>query len=285
MPSSNGGTGNLLDPVNDRLGSAPASGEPMSASVLPQLAHAEEIAWDKTIAQLRGVYGFDSIDPRSRSFNLIRSKLLELQRERKWRMIGVVSATPNVGKSFIAGNVAASLSRDPRAQTYLVDLDLRRGSVAELFGIQAPASLRDFLEESSEVTTPPATRLAGQSLVILPTNAGMVHSAELLAGRRAQELFQAMRSSADRNYFIIDLPPVFANDDASLIMSKLDAYVLVAEEGRTTQRELSDAVSLLGEARLAGVILNKYRGGLVSEGYGADDYYAAGYYVADHSAT
>ena len=35
--------------------------------------------------------------------------------------------------------------------------------------------------------------------------------------------------------------------------------------------------SMLGEGRLAGVILNKYRGGVVSEGYGVDDYYGAGY--------
>ena len=36
-------------------------------------------------------------------------------------------------------------------------------------------------------------------------------------------------------------------------------------------------MSRKGEGRLAGVILNKYRGGVVSEGYGVDDYYAVGY--------
>jgi protein-tyrosine kinase len=60
-------------------------------------------------------------------------------------------------------------------------------------------------------------------------------------------------------------------------MARLDAYIVVAEEGKTKQREIQDAVGLLGEGRLAGVILNKYRGGVVSEGYGVDDYYAAGY--------
>jgi hypothetical protein len=34
---------------------------------------------------------------------------------------------------------------------------------------------------------------------------------------------------------------------------------------------------MLGEERLAGVILNKYRGGLVSEGYGIEDRYAQYY--------
>ena len=74
----------------------------------------------------RGIYGFDSLDNRSRCFNLIRSRLLARHRERGDRLFGVVSATPDVGKSFIATNVAASLSRDNLVHTTLVDLDLRR---------------------------------------------------------------------------------------------------------------------------------------------------------------
>ena len=35
-----------------------------------------------------------------------------------------------------------------------------------------------------------------------------------------------------------------------------------------------------GRKRLAGVILNKYRGGLISEGYGVEDYYG-GYGAKD----
>jgi Mrp family chromosome partitioning ATPase len=76
---------------------------------------------------------------------------------------------------------------------------------------------------------------------------------------------------------MIDLPPVFANDDAATVLKRLDGYLVVAEEGRTTQRELRDVIELLGSDQLAGVVLNKYRSGLVSEGYGVDHYYAAGY--------
>jgi Mrp family chromosome partitioning ATPase len=114
--------------------------------------------------------------------------------------------------------------------------------------------------------------------MILPTTPGAIRSAELLAGVRAQALLRAMRNAGDNSLFIIDLPPVFANDDAVTTMARLDGYVVVAEEGRTTTREVKDVVGLLGVQRLAGVILNKYRGGLVSEGYGVDNYYAAGYY-------
>jgi Mrp family chromosome partitioning ATPase len=233
------------------------------------------------MAKSRGIFGFDSMDARSRSFNMIRGRLIELQMKRGWRMVGVVSATPSVGKSFISANVSAALSRDPRYQTYVVDLDLRRGSLSGFFGIVPERGVRDYLEHSAGADVPDTYRLEGERLIIMPTTAGRAHSAELLASERAQTLLRSMRAADEKTLFICDLPPVFANDDAATVMARLDAYILVAEEGKTKQREIHDAVGLLGEARLAGVILNKYRGGVVSEGYGIDDYYAVGYGQAE----
>ena len=96
---------------------------------LPKREQAHVLPWDLAIAQSKGIYGFDSLDARSRAFNMIRAKLHELRAQRGWRLFGVVSATPKVGKSFIAANIAASLSRDPRFETTVVDLDLRRLAV------------------------------------------------------------------------------------------------------------------------------------------------------------
>jgi Mrp family chromosome partitioning ATPase len=256
---------------------------PLPLMAIPGPDDATEISWDASVAISRGIYSFDSRDPRSRSFNLIRTRLLKLQMRRGWRMFGVVSASPNVGKSFISANVAAALSREPRYQTYVTDLDLRRGSLSGLFGIGASDGIRAFLEHAPGVDKPSAFSLHGERLLILPTAAGQIHSAELLAGERAQTLLSSMRASHERNLFLFDLPPVFANDDAAATIGRLDAYILVAEEGKTTQRELRDAVGMLGESRLAGVILNKYRGGLISEGYGVEEYYG-GYGPKGHEA-
>jgi Mrp family chromosome partitioning ATPase len=138
-------------------------------------------------------------------------------------------------------------------------------------------SIRAYLDEQSGADTPTAYALEGERLMILPTTAGPVRSAELLAGGRAQALLRGMRVASDNSLFIVDLPPVFANDDAATVMARLDAYIVVVEEGKTTTREVKDVAALLGTSRMAGVILNKYRGGMVSEGYGFDSYYAAGY--------
>jgi protein-tyrosine kinase len=231
-------------------------GKSLPRLALPSLENAELLSWDPAIAKSRGIYGFDSLDPRSRPFNMIRAKLLEMRAQRGWRLFGVVSATPKVGKSFISANVAASLSRDPRFKTTVVDLDLRRASLTGAFNIDPQTSIRAYLEEQPGAEVPTAYALEGERLVILPTAAGQIRSAELLAGSRSQALLRGMRVAGDDSLFVIDLPPVFANDDALTIMARLDAYIVVVEEGRTSQREMKDVIGLLGEQRLAGVILN-----------------------------
>jgi len=248
--------------------------------VFPSRAQTDEFRWSSGHGRRRLVHGFDSRNASSRSFNLIRSKLVSLQRERGWRMLGVVSATPSVGKSFVSANVAAAMSRDPRFQTYLIDLDLRRGTIKDIFGIETEDGVVSYLEEPEPRNLLAGFMPQGQELIIIPAVPGPVHSAELLASERAAELFRAMRGSDERNYFICDLPPVFANDDAAIIMEALDGYVIVAQDGKTTQREVAATVEMLGHDRLAGVVLNKYRGGLVSEGYGIEDRYASEYYAS-----
>ena len=253
------------------------SGGAAKAKGMLSPARRRTIPWDFDVATSRSIYGFDALDTRSRSFNMIRARLIEIKAERGWRLIGVVSATPKVGKSFIAANIAAALSREPSLDTIAIDLDLRRASLSTMFGIEPDISLLAYLAEKPGADAPSIYQLDNERLTIVPTVARAIRSAELVAGRRAHALLQEVRDMGDSTIAIVDLPPVFANDDAITVMSKLDGYIMVAEEGKTRQRELVSALDLLGRERLAGVILNKYRGGMVSEGYGFDDYYAEGY--------
>lgn len=260
--------------LSPRAGETEGTTKSQVNAILHALESPVRADWSADRAAAGEIYGFNSIDPRSRSFNLVRGRLLELKRHRGFRMVGVVSATPNVGKSFVSANISASLSRDPQIRTFAVDLDLRRGSLSAQFGIQPEHGLSEHLASGTVLHT---YELDSEGLTMIPTLGGMVHSAELLASLRAQALFEAMRISDPSNVFICDLPPVFANDDAVATMAHLDSYILVAEEGTTTEREIKDSVDALGRGRLAGVVLNKFRGGMVSDGYGIDSYYAKGY--------
>lgn len=216
----------------------------------------------------RGIVGFNSRDRRSRAFNLLRSQIMKAATGRRLRIIGVTSPTPRVGKTFVATNLAASLSRIPTLSTHLFDLDLRRGSVAEMFGTESGTGIESFL--SGEVDTLAEVRyeVTGTRLSVFPSFVTDRSSAELLASHRMRSLIESMQALPEDTVCLCDLPPVFANDDASIIIGQIDAYVLVVEEGKTTARQVRDSLDVLSPAPCLGTILNRYKGGIGGDDYG-----------------
>jgi Mrp family chromosome partitioning ATPase len=216
----------------------------------------------------RGVFGFNSRDQRSRPFNLLRSQVVKAMKAHGWKTLGITSATPAVGKTFIASNLAASLSRVPDTQTLLFDLDLRRGSVATQYDLTDQPGIDAYLAGEIDMLAPVGRQVTGSNLVIYPSYRVTESSAELLAGNRMRMLIDAMRALPDDHLCICDLPPAFANDDASIVLQQLDAYLLVVEEGKTTARQIRDAVKLLAPSPCIGTVLNRYNGVIGGDDYG-----------------
>lgn len=214
------------------------------------------------------LFGFNSRDRRSRPFNLLRTQVMKIMKARQWRIIGVTSPAPRVGKTFMATNLAASLSRIPGMRTLLFDLDLRRGSVSESFGIPDGAGLNAFLTGEIDSLESTAYQVPGTGLTIYPSTPGNESSAELLAGERMLALISAMRSLPDNVICVCDLPPVFANDDTAIVLREIDAYLLIVEEGTTTSSQVRDALNVLHPSPCMGTVLNRYHGGIGGSDFG-----------------
>jgi Mrp family chromosome partitioning ATPase len=241
---------------------------PATSAILPHPFQVRSISWDVSNAPKLGIYGFDSRDIRSRSFNLLRSRLARLLEKNDWRTIGVVSATPGAGKSFISCNLSAALSRLPEWQVYLFDLDLRRSAVASNFALEPETGIDRYLSGGIDDLAPVGMRIDHEDLIVFPSVASLSSSAELVAGDRMKRVIDEMRQLPPRVVSICDLPPVFANDDAAIVVGSLDAYLLIVEEGRTTKKQIRDTIGLLSPAICAGTVLNRYAGGIVSDDYG-----------------
>ena len=248
------------------LPKAPVTTRPGFAATGPLSGPIQEVKLINVVH--RGVFGFNSRDRRSRSFNLLRSQVVKLMKTRGWKRLGITSATPAVGKTFIASNLSASLSRVPDQRTLLFDLDLRRGSVAEQYDLVDQPGIESYLAGDLDTLAPVGRAVAGSSLVIYPSYPVTTSSSELLAGGRMRGLIEAMGHLPDDCLCICDLPPAFANDDASIVLGQIDAFLLVVEEGRTTARQVRDAVKLLAPAPCIGTVLNRYNGVIGGDDYG-----------------
>jgi Mrp family chromosome partitioning ATPase len=243
----------------------------------PDLDSLTPIELDPEFTRSHKIIGLNSRDKQSRAFNLMRTQLLKKLGKGKMSLVGVTSASPGAGKSFLSVNLAASLSRVVKGPTFLIDLDLRRGCVAEELGIECAVGVSDFLSGKIDGLREVGRRVEGTRLGVFPTRAAPMDTAQIIAGERFEALVEEFRRIDREGVAIFDLPPVFATDDAALTLRRLDGYIMVVDAGKTTRRQLAGAAEMLEPTPCLGTVLNRYAGGILdSYGYGSaayDNYY------------
>lgn len=240
-----------------------------SAHPLPgvgQVAMLDELALSPKLV------GFDSKDIRSRPFNLLRAQLIKKLTESEARLVGITSPAPNAGKSFVASNLAASLSQLSNKTVFLIDLDLRRASIGEVFGISDTPGVGGYLTEATEALVDVGRQIGDTNLTVYPTDPVDVSSSELMVSPQMDVLIDSARALGPEAIVLFDLPPVFANDDAMLVAEKLDGVLVVVEQGVTNKKQLQGALQLLHPTPVLGTILNRFDGG-TADMYGYDGKY------------
>ena len=184
----------------------------------------------------------------------------------------VSSAHREEGKTLTSCNLAlalASLEADRRVA--LVDLDLRKPSVARVLGIDARLGLEDVLRgglPTAEVRV--ETDIA--SLDVYPARRPDRDAHALLS----TPAFERMLRELEGRYstVIFDMPPILVVPDVALIASRIGACLIVARAGSTRRTALQDALRPLPEDAVIGVFLNEAHPRRGERRY-VEDYYGA----------
>ena len=227
----------------------------------------------------QNIVGFRNADTRARPFKLLRSQIVRQMEEREIKLIGVTSAAPNVGKTFVASNMAAALSRIADFDVYLVDLDLHRPAVATRFAFEPEGwGVHDFLTGEQPDMGQIARRINEERLVVVPGYRRDVATGELLTSAAGTQLFETLRALPKNSVVVVDMPPIFADDDAVIIGHHLDGFVLVVEDGKTTRKQVQETIRLLSPTPFMGAVLNRYRSQLFADEYGYGFAYGYGGY-------
>ena len=189
------------------------------------------------------------------AYKMLRTQVLQRARQHGMRCIGVISAANGEGKTVTAVNLALSLAADPAQSVILVDLDLRRPSIAGVLGIVTDQGIEKTL--TSESPESALRRCAGvERLAILPALAPLPDSAEILAGHAATALMKALRAASGEPLIVVDLPPALLSADVLAFAPQLDAVVLVVTEERTRREDLQRVFELLRATPVLGTVLN-----------------------------
>ena len=238
----------------------------------------------------------DAINPMKHSINdesyrILRTNIGFSAIDKPLGTLVVTSALPRDGKSVIAANLAIFMAKAGK-NTLLIDADLRLPTQHEQFGIPAhamglsnaimafsmpatpntPPYQQDFASTTSMASssTPVVTRTPSlapfvhavgiQNLCVMPSGPLPPNPAELLDSKAMQSLLTAL-ADYGAEVVIFDTPPLLGLSDASILASKADGTILVADLTRATRGNLKQAKVLLARAgaHVLGCVANKQR--------------------------
>jgi capsular exopolysaccharide synthesis family protein len=186
-------------------------------------------------------------------FRFLSVRLRQLQQTRPLKKVLITSTIPQEGKSMVAANLACTLARRTHQKTLLLDGDLRRPSVARLFGLGKTPGLSEWLQgERSPMTS--IYHLEDAGLWVLPAGNSPRNPLEAMQSGRLAGLMDQLTSWFD--WVIIDSPPVLPLADTSVWMRMADGVFLVARQGTSEREHLKRGLEAIESSKLLGAILN-----------------------------
>jgi Mrp family chromosome partitioning ATPase len=201
------------------------------------------------------IAGFDPC-PFVDAYKVLRTKVLLQMREHDWNVLAVTGAGPETGTTLTAVNLAISLAWEINQTVLLVDANLRSPGVSQLLGVEAQYGLADYLLENTPVDRLLVHPKGIDRFVILPGGRPLPHSSEMLSSPRMADLVADLKHRYPSRLVLFDLPHI-ATSDTLAFAPYVDAALLVLEAGRTTEEQLQQAISHLGDTPLLGTVLNK----------------------------
>ena len=186
-------------------------------------------------------------------FRFLGVRLRQLQQTRSLKRLLITSTIPQEGKSTAAANLACVLARRTPQRTILIDGDLRRPSVARLFGLGKIPGITEWLQGDRGPMNS-IYHLQEQGLWVLPAGNVPRNPLELMQSGRLSTLMEQLTSWFD--WVVIDSPPVLPFADTSIWMRQTDGILLVTRQGATAKEQLKRGLEAIDQKKLLGAILN-----------------------------
>lgn len=192
---------------------------------------------------------------------ILASILLSTDDGKSPSVIVMTSPSAQEGKTTTATNLAVALASIGK-KVLLIDADLRKPRLHQIFGLRNSHGFSDLLaDESQTVQKQPSEYIQPSTikgLSVLTSGRKRIIAGNLLYGPRITDLFAKLRPDFDA--VLIDTPPLLAVADARLLSRNADGVVLVCRAGTTDRERAKVAVDrlLADGTHVIGTILNDF---------------------------
>ncbi|MCQ9206068.1 MAG: polysaccharide biosynthesis tyrosine autokinase [Omnitrophica bacterium] len=165
----------------------------------------------------------------------------------------ITSSIPQEGKSFCTSNLGITFAV-AKESTVIVDLDLRRGRLAEVFDVKGKEGLSSVLAGMcswEEVLV--KTKIS--NLFFLPAGTLAPNPTELINSEKLKTILKQLRDRFQR--VVIDSPPILSVSDSLILGSQCDGIVFVIKAAATPLKCILEAKKIMEKKiKIIGTILN-----------------------------
>jgi capsular exopolysaccharide synthesis family protein len=186
-------------------------------------------------------------------FRFLGVRLRQLQQDRILKKVLITSTIPQEGKSMVTANLACTLARRTPQRTLLLEGDLRRPTLSQMFGLGKIPGISEWLQgERGPMAS--IYYLEGPGFWILPAGTSPRNPLEILQPRRLSALMDQLTAWFD--WIVIDSPPLLPLADTTIWMRLVDGILLVTRPGITEKQQLQRGLEVLEPKKLIGMLLN-----------------------------
>src|SRR3954452_9883792 len=247
--------GERASPLQQRV---PPSNEPNATSLSGRDPRKVDAEVDLSRLEDLRIVAHDTVDPRSKSFDLLRTQVLQTMESNKWRVLAVTSPTAGCGKTFTAINLTLSIAKQSDSSVLLVDLDFKKPQVSQRLGITCQVGTRALAEGHASLEDAiTSVSVGGLRFRMLSCERSSPHSSDWIVSPKMTAALQRMRTDRMVKIVILDLPPLLSGDEVISVLPYVDCVLMVAAAGTTTTVELQECAKYLHSTPLVRIALNK----------------------------
>lgn len=207
------------------------------------------------------------------AYKILRTNIQFSSFDKEIKIILVTSACPKEGKSITSANLAVVMAQSGK-KILLMDCDLRKPSIHEIFGISNTYGLSNLLV-ANNIYEPAIVDSGIKNLHLLTSGMRPPNPSELLSSKKMEQFINSLRDKYD--YIIMDTPPILLVTDAQVISKYSDGCLLVIASGKAEKGEVIKGKAALEkvDSRILGVVLNRMK--VKSKSYSSQYYYGYQY--------
>jgi len=185
-------------------------------------------------------------------YRIARTKII--QHPNQPRLIVISSAGSGDGKTVNAINLAGALALKIDSQVILVEGDMRRPTMASMFGLPAQPGLSEYLSGRCDFDDMIVRIEQFPNLSVVPAGRAGANPTELLDSRRWSEACEEFRRRS--RFTIVDAPPMGTVADYDLIEANCDGVVFIVRPDCTNRKVCLESLASISREKLIGVLIN-----------------------------